>query len=50
VKSAISGFTVLQGSAEPLDRWGGKTMHHLISFFVTFLPKIIVIWSSVSRL
>ena len=31
-KDAIPGFTVLQGSAEPLDRWGGKTKHHVISY------------------
>jgi len=30
----ISGFSVSQGSAEPLDRWGGKTKHHLISYFL----------------
>jgi len=34
-KDAISGFPVSQGSAEPLDRWGGKTKHHLISYFLS---------------
>ena len=34
-KDAIYGFLVLQGSAEPLDRWGGKTKHHLISYFLS---------------
>ena len=31
----MSGFPVLQGSAEPLDRWGGKTNHILISNFLS---------------
>jgi len=35
VKNAISEFPVLQGSAEPLDRRGGKTMHYLISYFLS---------------
>ena len=34
-KDAISGFSVLQGSAEPLDRRGGKTKHRLISYFLS---------------
>jgi len=34
-KDAISGFPVSQGSAEPLDRWGGKTKHRLISHFLS---------------
>jgi len=34
-KDAISGFPVLQGSAESLDRWGGKTLHRLISYFLS---------------
>ena len=28
-----SGLPLLQGNAEALDRWGGKTKHHLISYF-----------------
>jgi len=28
-----SGFSLSQGNAEALDRWGGKTKHHLISGF-----------------
>jgi len=34
-KDAISGFPVLQSSAEPLDRWGGKRKHLLISHFLS---------------
>jgi len=34
-KDTISKFPVLQGSAEPLDRWGGKTKHRLISYFLS---------------
>jgi len=34
-KDAISGFPVLQGSAEPLDRWGGKRKHRRISYFLS---------------
>ena len=34
-KDAISGFPVSQGSAEPLDRWGGKTKHRLIFYFLS---------------
>jgi len=34
-KDAISAFPVSQGSAEPLDRWGRKTMHRLISYFLS---------------
>ena len=50
-KDAISGFPVSQGSAEPLDSWGGKTRHHLICYFlVTLLPQIIVIGLCMSRL
>jgi len=32
-----SGFPLLQlqGNAEALDRWGGKTKHHLISYFLS---------------
>jgi len=41
----------LQGSAEPLDSRGGKTMHYLfLTFLVTLLPKIIIIGSCMSRL
>jgi len=34
-KDAISGFPVSQGSAEALDRWGGKLKHRLISYFLS---------------
>jgi len=34
-KDAISGFSVSQGSAETIDRWGGKTKHRLISYFLS---------------
>jgi len=34
-KDAISGFPVSQGSAEALDRWGEKTKHRLISYFLS---------------
>jgi len=30
-----SGFPLSQGNAEVLDRWGGKTKHHLISCFLS---------------
>jgi len=30
-----SGFPILQGNAEALDRWGEKTKHHLISYFLS---------------
>ena len=34
------GFPVSQGSAEPLDRWGEKTKHRLIPYFLSnILPK-----------
>jgi len=33
-KDAISRFPVSQGSAEALDRWGGKRKRHLISYFL----------------
>jgi len=29
-----SGFPLLQGNAKTLDRWGGKTKHHLIFYFL----------------
>jgi len=29
-----SGFPISQGSAEALERWVGKTKHHLISYFL----------------
>jgi len=32
---AICGFPVSQGSAETVDRLGGKIKHRLISYFVT---------------
>jgi len=28
-----SGFPISQGNAEALDRWGGKTKHHMIPYF-----------------
>lgn len=34
-KDAISAFPFSQGSAEPLDRWGEKTKHNLISYFLS---------------
>jgi len=34
-KDVISGFPVSQGHAAALDRWGGKTMHRLISYFLS---------------
>jgi len=30
-----SGFHILQGIAEALDRWGGKTKHHMIPYFLS---------------
>ena len=30
-----SGFPLSQGNAEALDRWGGKTKHRLISYFLS---------------
>jgi len=30
-----SGFSISQGNAEALDRWGGKTKHHQISYFLS---------------
>jgi len=46
-----SGFSISQGNAEALDRWGGKTKHRLIfTFSVTLLLEIIVIGSCMSRL
>jgi len=30
-----SGFPISQGTAEALDRWRGKTKHHLISYFLS---------------
>ena len=30
-----SGFPLSQGNAEALDRWGGKTKQHLISYFLS---------------
>jgi len=30
-----SEFPVLKGNAEALDRWGGKTKHRLISYFLS---------------
>jgi len=29
-----SGFPISQGNAEALDRWGGKTNHHMISYLL----------------
>jgi len=31
----FSGFPLSQGNAEALDRWGGKTKHCLISYFLS---------------
>ena len=49
LQDGISGFSVSQGSAEPLYTRGEKTKHHLISYFlstrVTLLPKIVVMGS-----
>jgi len=28
-------FPLSKGNAEALDRWGGKTKHHLISYFLS---------------
>ena len=48
-----SGFPISQGNAEALDRCSGETEHHMIfllsTFSVTFVPKIIVIGSCMSR-
>jgi len=33
--SLSSGFLVSQGNAEALDKWGGTTEHHLISYFIS---------------
>ena len=30
-----SAFLISQGNAETLDRWGGKTKHRLISYFLS---------------
>jgi len=30
-----SGFPILQGNAEALERWVGKTKHRLISYFLS---------------
>jgi len=30
-----SGFPISQGNAEALERWGGKTKHHLISYLLS---------------
>ena len=30
-----SGFPLSQGNADALDRWGGKTKHRLISYFLS---------------
>jgi len=30
-----SGFPISQGNAEALDRCGGKTKHHMISYFLS---------------
>jgi len=30
-----SGFPISQGNAEALERWGGKTKHRLISYFLS---------------
>jgi len=50
--SALSfGFPISQGNAEALDRWGGKTKHHLISYFLSNnSAKIIAVGSCMSIL
>ena len=30
-----SGFSISQGNAEALDRWGGKTKHRMIPYFLS---------------
>jgi len=30
-----SGIPISQGNAEALDRWGGKTKHRMISYFLS---------------
>ena len=31
----VSRFPISQGNAEALDRWGGKTKHHVILYFLS---------------
>jgi len=33
-QNAFSGFPILQGNAESLDRWGGKTKRRMIPYFL----------------
>jgi len=35
---AVSRFPISQGNAEALDRWGGKTKHHMILYFLSNIP------------
>jgi len=34
ISALSSGFPISQGNAEALDRWGGKTKHRMISYFL----------------
>jgi len=46
-----SGFPISQGNAETLKRWGGKTKHRLISYFLSNTSaKIIIVGLRISRL
>jgi len=46
-----SGFPISQDNAEALDRWAGKTQHHMISYFLSNTSiKIIINGSRMSRL
>jgi len=35
ISALSSGFPLLQSNAESLDRWGGKTKHHLFPYFLS---------------
>jgi len=35
ISALSSGFPLSQSNAEALDRWGGKTKHHLIFYFLS---------------
>jgi len=44
-------FPLSQGNAKTLGRWGGKTKHHLISYFISHTSaENIAVWSCTSRL
>ena len=45
-----SGFPPSQGNAEALDRWGRKTKHHLISYFLSNSTKNYRNWIMYVRL